>query len=89
MHLVLQGRLAPEAVAAAERFLTQTGALIEPVTEAQAALARTAFDRFGRGRRPAALNFGDCLAYALAEATGEPVLYKGEDFARTDVRPAL
>lgn len=89
LHLVLQGRLSPEAMAGVARFLARTGALIEPVTEAQAGLAMAAFDRYGRGRHPAALNFGDCFAYALAQAMGEPLLFKGGDFARTDVRPAL
>ena len=60
---------------------------IEPVTEAQVRIARQAYLDFGRGSHPAALNFGDCFAYALAKATGEPLLFKGEDFARTDIRP--
>ena len=53
------------------------------------ALALDAFRRFGKGRHPAGLNFGDCFSYALAKATGEPLLFKGDDFARTDVRPAV
>jgi ribonuclease VapC len=48
-------------------------------------VARRAFSRFGKGRHPAGLNFGDCFAYALATVRGEPLLYKGDDFARTDV----
>jgi ribonuclease VapC len=52
-----------------------------------AALAIEAFRRFGRGRHPAGLNIGDCFAHALARARDEPLLFKGEDFARTDVRP--
>jgi ribonuclease VapC len=51
--------------------------------------ARTAFDRYGRGRHPAKLNFGDCMAYAVAKAHDVPLLYKGDDFARTDIRAAL
>ena len=62
---------------------------VEPVTLRHATLAHRAFQRFGKGRHPAALNFGDCFAYALAAATGEPLLYKGDDFARTDVRAAI
>jgi ribonuclease VapC len=50
--------------------------------------ARRAFDRFGRGRHRAKLNFGDCMAYAVAKANDIPLLYKGEDFRLTDVRPA-
>ncbi len=60
---------------------------IEPVTEEQVRIARQAYVDDGRGNHPAGLNFGDCFAYALAKATGEPLLFKGEDFARTDIRP--
>lgn len=52
-------------------------------------LAVDAFRRFGKGRHPAGLNFGDCLSYALAKATGEPLLFKGDDFVHTDVTSAL
>lgn len=63
---------------------------IEPVTEQHAELGRRAYQLFGRGSgHPAALNFGDCFAYALARATGEPLLFKGDDFVHTDVTPAL
>ena len=62
---------------------------IEPVTVEQALLAREAFSDYGKGRHPAALNFGDCFSYALAKATGEPLLFKGDDFQKTDVIPAL
>lgn len=60
-----------------------------PVDRAQARVAVEARLLFGKGRHPAALNYGDCFAYALAKVTGEPLLYKGEDFARTDVVSAL
>lgn len=63
---------------------------LEPVSVIHGELAAAAYRRYGRGsRHPAALNFGDCFAYALAAATGEPLLFKGEDFARTDIRRAL
>lgn len=63
---------------------------IEPVTEAHARIAREAFRDFGKGSgHPAKLNFGDCFAYALARATGEPLLFKGDDFNHTDIIPAL
>ncbi len=59
---------------------------VEPLTVAQARLARTAYQRFGRGSgHPARLNLGDCFAYALARDVGEPLLFKGEDFALTDI----
>ena len=59
-----------------------------PVTVAHLEAARYAWRRFGKGNHPAALNFGDCFAYALARATGEPLLFKGGDFAQTDIEAA-
>jgi ribonuclease VapC len=58
---------------------------IEPVTPHQAEIARQAYRDFGKGRHKAGLNFGDCFAYALAKEMDEPLLYKGRDFAHTDV----
>lgn len=52
-------------------------------------MARHAYRTFGKGRHPAGLNFGDCFAYALSRTTGEPLLFKGGDFTRTDIDPAL
>jgi ribonuclease VapC len=64
--------------------------IIEPVTERQARIAREAYRDYGKGSgHPAGLNFGDCFAYALARDLGEPLLYKGTDFAHTDIRSAL
>jgi ribonuclease VapC len=64
--------------------------VIEPVTEAQARIARAAYRDFGKGSgHRAQLSFGDCFAYALAKATGEPLLFKGNDFAHTDLKSAL
>ncbi|SNR45758.1 type II toxin-antitoxin system VapC family toxin [Blastococcus mobilis] len=63
---------------------------VEPVTRQHADIARQAYRNFGKGSgHPARLNFGDCFAYALARATGEPLLFKGVDFSHTDVAPAL
>lgn len=63
---------------------------IEPVTEAQAHIAREAYRDFGRGSgHPARLNFGDCFAYALAKAMNEPLLFKGDDLTQTDINSAL
>ena len=59
-----------------------------PVTVEHLEAARRAWRRFGKGNHPAALNFGDCFTYALARATGEPLLFKGEDFAQTDIEAA-
>jgi len=63
--------------------------VVEPVTIEHAHLARQAFLDYGKGRHPAGLNFGDCFAYALSKFTGEPLLYRGEDFGRTDIKFAL
>lgn len=63
---------------------------IQPVTAEQAHVGQQAYSRFGMGTgHPARLNFGDCFAYALAKTTGEPLLFKGENFIHTDVTPAL
>jgi len=62
---------------------------IVPFGEAHGAAALRAFTRFGRGRHPAQLNFGDCMAYAVAEVAGCPLLFKGDDFSRTDIKPAV
>ena len=68
-----------------DAFFRRAGIVIEPVTEEQAHLARQAFTDYGKGRHPASLNYGDCFSYALAKATGEPLLFKGKDFAKTDL----
>lgn len=62
---------------------------VEAVTRAHADIARQAYLDFGKGNHPASLNFGDCFAYALSKSTGLGLLFKGNDFSRTDVRPAL
>lgn len=69
-----------------DRLLEVAGVTIEPLTVAQARTARAAYRDFGRGSgHPASLNVGDCFSYALATATAEPLLFKGEDFSHTDV----
>jgi ribonuclease VapC len=71
-------------------FVSEAGLVIEPVTDVQARIARDAYRDFGKGsKHRAQLNFGDCFAYALARATGEPLLFKGNDFGRTDIAVAL
>jgi ribonuclease VapC len=66
-------------------LIHKAGLDIVVMDAAQAEIARTAWRKFGKGRHPAALNIGDCCAYALSRFTGEPLLFKGEDFAKTDV----
>ena len=87
--LVVEGRGGRQAGADLDRFLAAAGIEIVAVTADTARLAREAWRVWGRGNHPARLNFGDCFAYALAQERGEPLLFKGEDFARTDVRRAL
>ena len=89
MTLVIESRKRESGRADLERLLAEAAIETVPVTTEQAKLACEAFRRFGKGRHPAALNFGDVFAYALAKSLGEPLLFKGEDFARTDVEPAL
>lgn len=71
-----------------DAFIRRAGIAIDPVTEEQAHIARQAFIDFGKGRHPAGLNYGDCFSYALSKATREPLLFKGKDFAKTDLTPA-
>lgn len=79
----------PVVSRALDELVDVAGIGIEPVTEGQARLAREAYRDFGRGSgHPAGLNFGDCFSYALAKETGEPLLFKGQDFSRTDVHVA-
>ncbi len=77
-----------EAADAVEAFLALTEIDVRPVPAETRGLALEAFARFGKGRHPAALNFGDCFAYACARLAGAPLLYKGDDFARTDIAAA-
>jgi ribonuclease VapC len=66
-------------------FLQRAGIETVPVDESQVLLAREAYSIYGKGRHPAGLNFGDCFSYALAKVLDEPLLFKGNDFLRTDV----
>ena len=88
LAMVVERQLGPDGMRQAEAFLRRAGVVVEPVTLEHGELARQAFLDFGKGRHKASLNFGDCFAYALARATGEPLLFKGGDFALTDIRPA-
>ncbi len=86
--IVLEARYGAAGARELDLFLERAAIELVPVDLEQARLARRAWSRFGKGRHPAALNFGDCFAYALAAALGEPLLFKGDDFAQTDVVPA-
>jgi ribonuclease VapC len=87
--MVLLGRKRAEGLSDLRAFLDDGEIQRVAVDARQADLAVDAFRRFGRGRHPAALNIGDCFAYALAKATGEKLLFKGGDFAGTDVASAI
>ncbi len=72
-----------------DRFIDSSGIELEAATPPQARIARAAYRDFGKGSgRPAALNFGDCFSHALASETDEPLLFKGDAFAQTDLTPA-
>ncbi len=86
--LVLQRDGGPASWPVLEQFLTTISAQIAGFAAEDLAFARRAFSQFGKGRHRAQLNFGDCFAYALAKSTGEPLLFKGGDFAHTDIEDA-
>jgi ribonuclease VapC len=86
--VVVAGRRRLPATEQVQRLLEELGVHVVPFGEAEWPFAVEAFLRFGRGRHPAGLNFGDCLAYAAAVAAGDALLFVGDDFARTDVTAA-
>jgi ribonuclease VapC len=87
LSIVIESRFGAEGLRDLDLFVQHAGIELVPVDLEQAQLARRGFSRFGRGRHPAGLNYGDCFAYALAVVRGEPLLFKGDDFAHTDVVP--
>jgi ribonuclease VapC len=87
--IVLRREASAQRRAAFDQMLVLFSINVEAVTEAQAYLALDAYDQYGKGTGHAAgLNYGDCFSYALAKETGEPLLFKGDDFARTDIEAA-
>jgi ribonuclease VapC len=86
--MILQSKKGADGVRDLELLIVRFNIEIASFTESQARLARVAFERYGKGRHPAKLNFGDCMAYALAKETGEELLFKGTDFAETDIAVA-
>jgi ribonuclease VapC len=88
--MVVDGSRDPGTIRRATDLLERANLEIEPVTELHVLIARDAFQRFGKGSgHGARLNFGDCFAYAFAKATGEPLLFVGDDFSRTDIPSAI
>jgi ribonuclease VapC len=86
--MVLAGRRGSPAAGELEGLVKELGITVVAFGEPEWRAATDAFARFGRGRHPAALNFGDCLAYASAAAAGDTLLFVGDDFGRTDIVPA-
>jgi ribonuclease VapC len=76
-----------KAVRMVDRLIKEAGFQVESFSVQQAELAREAYARYGKGRQTAGLNYGDCFSYALAKAMGLPLLFKGQDFSKTDILP--
>jgi ribonuclease VapC len=84
--IVVLARRGPDGLRDLDQLLSRAAIQVEAVDQEQAYIARTAWERFGKGRHAAALNFGDCFSYALAYTTGEALLFAGNDFQQTDVQ---
>ena len=84
-HMVLTNRTGKDALPLLDAFTRETGVQVIPFTDAHWRMAAEGFLRYGKGRHPAALNFGDCIVYATARMTEMPLLFKGKDFELTDV----
>ena len=89
LHIVMLNRHGGRAGQLVDRLIQDAGFQIEHFTAQHLELAREAYARYGKGRNSAGLNYGDCFSYALAKATGLPLLFKGSDFAKTDLVAAL
>ena len=87
--MVIESRDGPARGESLDVLIDEASIELAPMTVEHAYAARRAWRRFGKGNHPAGLNFGDCFAYALAETSSEPLLFKGGDFALTDVEDAL
>lgn len=83
--IIIESRLGLEGARDLDLLLYRADVEIVPVDREQVEIARTAWRRYGKGRHPASLNYGDCFSYALAKATGERLLFKGNDFSGTDL----
>ena len=86
--IVLTARLEQDARGTLARFLEEANIAVIPFTEAHYGLSVGAWIKYGKGRHPAGLNFGDCLAYAVAQHAAMPLLFVGDDFSQTDIEPA-
>ena len=89
LSMVVEARAGIAVWPRVEDLLRDGEVAVVPFTAEHAALAREGWRRYGKGRHPAGLNLGDCFAYALAKSRNQPLLFKGDDFARTDVKAAV
>jgi ribonuclease VapC len=88
LNIVMINRHGVKAERMVDRLIQEARFQVESFTVQHAELAREAYARYGKGQQTAALNYGDCFSYALAKATGLPLLFKGRDFLKTDIIPA-
>lgn len=88
LNIVMINRHGVKAARMVDRLIQEARFQVESFTVQHAELAREAYARYGKGQQTAALNYGDCFSYALAKATGLPLLFKGQDFSKTDIIPA-
>ena len=89
LHIVMLNRHGARAAQIVDRLIQNAAFQIENFTAQHVELAREAYARYGKGRNAAGLNYGDCFSYALAKATGLPLLFKGQDFSKTDLVAVL
>lgn len=89
LHIVVTARLGAEGILRFNHLLTQPLFEIMPVDHQQMTIVNQAYERFGKGRHPAKLNYGDLFSYALAKSRNLPLLFKGDDFSETDIVPCL
>jgi ribonuclease VapC len=89
LHIVMLNRHGARAAQIVDRLMQDAAFQIENFTAQHVELAREAYARYGKGRNAAGLNYGDCFSYALAKATGLPLLFKGQDFSKTDLVAVL
>lgn len=87
VNIVMLNRHGARAARMVDRLIQEAGFQVESFTAQHSQLAREAYARYGKGQQSAGLNYGDCFSYALAKATGLPLLFKGQDFSKTDIIP--
>jgi ribonuclease VapC len=87
VNIVMLNRHGVKAARMVDRLIKEAGFQVESFTAQQAELACEAYARYGKGQQTAGLNYGDCFSYALAKATALPLLFKGQDFSKTDIIP--